>query len=1132
MDAILLWASQQLAGFAFGAALQPVAELLGDVTKGTSEKILSDWFKDTLKAKLRQRQQDDLSLAMGKATAFFLYLLQQELEGCGLNQAELVRYEPALNSFLRETDVQRWLAKAFEPGCQALDGAILARVWQELGLPPLPEDVRWGKIGRVYLHRVEGLLGESPALQELFSAKQLMGIKEATRQVAGVVPDFDLERYGRSLRDAYDKLRLNPIDTTYSNYRVGLWSLFEPQNARESPHYGGAESPKEEELLRQQTLFGALGASPPSNPSIVAVLREPECPLAVILGDPGAGKSSLLRFLALDWAERPTAQIPLLIELREYMADENRPKDVLEFFHQGRRKICELNQLRLHQHLEAGDALVMFDGLDEIMAADKRHAAIREIIAFKNKYPRSRLLVTSRIVGYDPEELDHAGFRHFTLDDFNAAQIASFIRKWHGLALGEAEPGERAELSQRLSSAIQSSPSIRLLAGNPLLLTMMAILNRKQELPRRRASLYEKSAEVLLHAWDIDHKKMALPLEEADLSVKQELLRRVAYTMHTQARGQERPDGAHQDIISIQREDLQNVIIAFMAGRNAANPQRIATLLIEQLRRRDFMLCHLGNDFFAFVHRTFLEYFCASEIVMRFSKRGTAEGWSLEQLKQEVFRAHWPDQSWHEVMRLIIGHELVGPAFAEDILLDLLQQKVEKGNLSAVLLAADCYLEIEQKHKVGTLAATLCSLLREALLRGELAETVTKKLITLWPDDADLRSWLEQQAAEHDNSAVRTGIVKGIAALELPASPIVLMANLGCLFYYQNRFQESIDYFRKNQPKSDFQHSCLTRAHIALAHHQAAIDVCQQWLILEPNNGCAMQVLGTAFGAAGQFKEAVTSLEKAGELFGSFSLGAASCLLDIARTYQDMGRYDLVIASYERSKAFAPVDLKVHKYFAALYANICCSLGLDEAAELSYLKALALDEKSAIAHMDLGRFFRVLERWQEAIACFERVLEINPKYSGAYSNRALVRLLRGEWLAAEKDIRTALQVKPHNASARLLLGDYQALSGDLNTAQATWRDGLILYPKYGLIDRVECTIYSVALGQPEQGLAELQTILQQERPPAGLLRGVLEIARLLQRCPEPLPGLAEAVRLLDWGRENAPVFELKPPPSA
>ncbi|MFM8276604.1 MAG: NACHT domain-containing protein, partial [Cyanobium sp.] len=314
--------------------------------------------------------------------------------------------------------------------------------------------------------------------------------------------------------------------------------------------------------------------------------------------------------------------------------------------------------------------------------------------------PRVRLIVTSRIVGYDPERLQNAGFRHFTLVDFNQAQIASFIRKWHALALMEEQERERTEISKRLSTAIQSSQAIRLLAGNPLLLTMMAILNRKQELPRRRASLYEESAKVLLHAWDIEYKKMALTLDEADLTAKQELLRSVAYNMQTQPRREGKPGGASKDTIRIHREELQGEIVAFMAGRNAAKPRRIAALLIEQLRKRDFMLCHVGNDYYAFVHRTFLEYFCASAIVMRFNKRGTEGGLELDQLKQDVFREHWRDQSWHEVMRLIIGHDLVAPAFAEDILLDLINQKTEDGNVAALILAADCYMEIEQKHKV------------------------------------------------------------------------------------------------------------------------------------------------------------------------------------------------------------------------------------------------------------------------------------------------------------------------------------------------------------------------------------------------------------------------------------------------
>jgi tetratricopeptide (TPR) repeat protein len=207
-------------------------------------------------------------------------------------------------------------------------------------------------------------------------------------------------------------------------------------------------------------------------------------------------------------------------------------------------------------------------------------------------------------------------------------------------------------------------------------------------------------------------------------------------------------------------------------------------------------------------------------------------------------------------------------------------------------------------------------------------------------------------------------------------------------------------------------------------------------------------------------------------------------------------------------------------------------LGLDEAAERSYLRAIELDENYHAAQNNLGCLYRDLERWQEAFTCFERALEIHPKYSAPLRNRALLHLLRGELERAEQDLRTAVRVNPYHASAKLLLGVLQALRGDLNRAQAIWQEGLILFPEHDLHSRVHRTIYTVALGQPEQGLAELQRILEQEKPPAGLLRDVLQTAHLLQRCPEPLPGLAEAVRLLEEGRENAPVFELKPQATA
>lgn len=288
-----------------------------------------------------------------------------------------------------------------------------------------------------------------------------------------------------------------------------------------------------------------------------------------------------------------------------------------------------------------------------------------------------------------------------------------------------------------------------------------------------------------------------------------------------------------------------------------------------------------------------------------------------------------------------------------------------------------------------------------------------------------------------------------------------------------------------------------------------------------------MLQLGRAFREAGQFKESITSLEEASELRRTDAIGQA-CLVAKAWTYQDMGCYDLAIASCERSIKKTPGGSLSHMHLGILYHD----LGLDEAAERSYLRAIKLDEKTHFAQNNLGCLYRDLERWQEASTCFERAFEINPKYSLPLKNRALLRLLLGELKRAEQDIRSALQVDPYEAKAKLLLGVLQALRGDLNRAQAIWQEGLILFPEHDLHSRVHRTIYTVALGQPEQGLAELQRILEQEKPPAGLLRAVLEIAHLLQRCPEPLPGLAEAVRLLEEGRENAPVFELKPQATA
>ena len=331
----------------------------------------------------------------------------------------------------------------------------------------------------------------------------------------------------------------------------------------------------------------------------------------------------MLQYIALNWARTPlnnviSQPIPLLIELRSYKrdseallrsADRNsgQCKDFLEFFHNG-NVICRLNQHQLHEQLKAGKVLVMFDGLDEVFDPAQREEVITDIHRFTNDYPNVRVIVTSRIIGYKPQRLRDAQFRHFMLQDLESDQIQDFIYRWHELTF--TDEADKLRKRERLQQAIKTSSAIGELAGNPLLLTMMAILNRNQELPRDRPELYNQASRVLLHQWDVEQKLLENPRVDSvaiDYKDKQAMLRQVAH--HMQAADK----GLAGNLI--RGDDLERIVTGYLKSIEVSQARTVARLLIEQLRSRNFILCYLGADSYGFVHRTFLEYFCACEFV-------------------------------------------------------------------------------------------------------------------------------------------------------------------------------------------------------------------------------------------------------------------------------------------------------------------------------------------------------------------------------------------------------------------------------------------------------------------------------------------------------------------------------------
>lgn len=197
---------------------------------------------------------------------------------------------------------------------------------------------------------------------------------------------------------------------------------------------------------------------------------------------------------------------------------------------------------------------------------------------------------------------------------------------------------------------------------------MMAILNRRQELPSYRTELYDQASRVLLYNWDIEYKHLQIPVNSIGPSEKQAILRQIAYAMQASEKGLDR------NIIS--EEELLELLTRFLREREFTEPRDKANILVEQLRARNFILCSLCSGFYAFIHRTFLEFFCASEIIDRFREKSDVTQTTLaEQIKSEVLDKHWKDESWHEVLRLITGG--VGNQVAGSIISYFMEQQDE-----------------------------------------------------------------------------------------------------------------------------------------------------------------------------------------------------------------------------------------------------------------------------------------------------------------------------------------------------------------------------------------------------------------------------------------------------------------------
>jgi formylglycine-generating enzyme required for sulfatase activity len=392
----------------------------------------------------------------------------------------------------------------------------------------------------------------------------------------------------------------------------------------------------------------------------------------VILGDPGAGKTTHLKWLLLrcleEGSERlglPAGLVPVFLPLRE-LRDPDR--ETLDGFIQ--RQLATNKHLKLKEDFsewvgEERGWLLLFDGLDELPSPEVRVKAARWVEEVLRTHGKCWPVVTCRHAGYGeqgkggPEVRLSTDFLELHIRQLEQEQREAFVRRWYLQVETGMEPdGEvarrRAEERAADLLATLAAPDARTtrmaeMVGNPLLLANLCLVHRDQgKLPKERWKLYHQCVEVLLERWR-ERRQVSLTADEAKRAMQP-----VALWMH-QEKG--RTSASAAELEPVLAPGLKAVR---WEGGGAKE-------LLDAVRDDAGLLTGWGPDQFRFMHLSFQEYLTASELRRQASEDAGGQAALMEELA-----GHYGESWWQEVLLLLVA--MGNPSLFEPLMREVVKR--------------------------------------------------------------------------------------------------------------------------------------------------------------------------------------------------------------------------------------------------------------------------------------------------------------------------------------------------------------------------------------------------------------------------------------------------------------------------
>ena len=224
----------------------------------------------------------------------------------------------------------------------------------------------------------------------------------------------------------------------------------------------------------------------------------------MVLGNPGAGKSTFLRRMGLEALKEKERRvqhdcIPVMLELKQFNTEN---VDLIAAIAEELKHFGFLpSQEFATKLLEEGKLLILLDGLDEV-PKDFTNKVMDEIDNLVTHYEKNRFIASCRIAAY------RSNFKHdfqvIELADFEDKQIEQFIDNWFN-----SELDKQSQTAEKCWETLNSdnNKAAKELAQTPLLLTFLCLVySRKLNFPPNRSRLYNKALDILLEEWTAEKR--------------------------------------------------------------------------------------------------------------------------------------------------------------------------------------------------------------------------------------------------------------------------------------------------------------------------------------------------------------------------------------------------------------------------------------------------------------------------------------------------------------------------------------------------------------------------------------------------------------------------------------------------